>query len=235
MSENSQITSTTPSISLLVAETREVLHCPHCNLVQFRTRNGMCRRCHNPLVVEEPCVSPEPDPAEAEAAPEEGGSGIVRQLGRRVRAFRRMRGLSQYDLATRMHVPRTYLSKVENCRAVPNLTSLSRIASALGIGLNHLLSDSWIERCELEAIVQDPFLRKMAQLVNHLDSQQRAVILRATRQAAKQTLKALPSLGNASGKKAALVTGPPLSDELLMAGGVCCLRSSAMVTTKGQR
>lgn len=28
-----------------MSETREVLSCPHCGLVQFRTRNSRCRRC----------------------------------------------------------------------------------------------------------------------------------------------------------------------------------------------
>jgi len=37
------------STSLLTAEIRVVVPCPHCRLIQFRTRNSMCRRCHKPL------------------------------------------------------------------------------------------------------------------------------------------------------------------------------------------
>lgn len=194
MSENSQVTSTTQSISLLVTETREVLHCPHCNLVQFRTRNGMCRRCRKALDLEQTCIHPDPAPPESEDAAESSEAGIVSQLGRRVRAFRRMHGLSQRQFADRMKVPRTYVSKIENSRAIPTLKSLSRIASSLRIEVHQLLSDSWLERCQLEAIAQDPFLSQMAQLVEHLDPQQRAAILRATREAAKRTWKTLPSL-----------------------------------------
>src|SRR5487761_1831864 len=32
---------------------RDVLRCDHCALVQFRTINALCRRCHKPLEVEE--------------------------------------------------------------------------------------------------------------------------------------------------------------------------------------
>src|ERR1700742_2062577 len=41
-------------------EQREVLRCDHCSLVQFRTANALCRRCHKCLEVEEPEPAPAP-------------------------------------------------------------------------------------------------------------------------------------------------------------------------------
>ena len=90
-------------------EQREVLRCDHCSLVQFRTANALCRRCHKCLEVEEP----EPAPAPLALVPTpiavEGGL----QVATAVRDLRHVRNLSQRQLATRMGVPRTYISKIE--------------------------------------------------------------------------------------------------------------------------
>ena len=95
-----------------------------------------------------------------------------------------MRGLSQSKLAQLMKVPRTYISKVEMGRTVPTIATLYRMASALEIEVHHLLCDARLHRRELEVISQDPFLREVSQLVEMLNPHQRAVILRAARDAA---------------------------------------------------
>src|SRR5260370_23209161 len=41
------------AMGLVTVKEREVLRCEHCLMVQFRTSNSMCRRCHKPLDVEE--------------------------------------------------------------------------------------------------------------------------------------------------------------------------------------
>jgi len=170
----SQFTAPASSISSLATEIREVFRCSHCHLIQFRTRDAMCRRCHKPLgEAEQLCISPDPAPPAAAA--------IASQLGIRVRAFRRMRGLSQRKLAERMKVPRTYVSKIESCRVIPTLTSLCRMARALEIETHYLLLD---QKCEFRAIARDPFIEEMAQLVEYLDREQQAAILEAARVAA---------------------------------------------------
>src|ERR1035441_9927582 len=99
---------TRPMATTLVSvETREVVRCDNCFLVQFRTINSLCRKCHRPLDVEEPVplapqlVSSPPVPASAEA-------GL--QVAGQVREIRKARHLSQRQLAGRMMVPRTYIS-----------------------------------------------------------------------------------------------------------------------------
>jgi len=179
-----QCTASDSSTSFLAAEIREVLPCPHCRLIQFRTRNSLCRRCHKPLDLgEERCVSPDPPLPTPGVAAEDNRSEIVNHLGTRVREVRRMHGLSQSKLAQRMKVPRTYISKVEMSRTVPTIATLYRMASALEIEVHHLLCDAWLQRRELEAISHDPFLREVAQFVDKLNPQQRAVILRVVRAA----------------------------------------------------
>ncbi len=68
------------------------------------------------------------------------------------REVRRMYGLTQNAPARRMNVPRAYISKVEMSRTVPTIATLYDIAGALGIEVRHLLCDTRIHPCELEAI-----------------------------------------------------------------------------------
>ena len=79
--------------TLVSAESREVVRCAFadCKLVQYRTVNSLCRRCHRPLDIDEPvqlapqlvCTPPVPNPAEA---------GL--QVARQVRDIRRKNHLS---------------------------------------------------------------------------------------------------------------------------------------------
>ena len=166
-------------------QVRAVLPCPRCGLVQFRTRNSMCRRCHRPLETAERSSTPEDSGPAPSANPTDlNESSLVKNLGARLREVRRMYGLTQNALACRMNVPRTYISKVEMSRTVPTIATLYRFAGTLGIEVQHLLCDTRIHPCELAAISHDPFLREIALLVEKLNPQQRVVFLRAVRQTA---------------------------------------------------
>ena len=110
--------------TLASVETREVVRCDYCSLVQYRTTNSICRKCHKPLDIEEPArpalqLVPHP------SAPPSAEAGL--QVAHQVREIRRARHLSQRQLAGRMQVPRTYISKIENGKAVPTLGSLERL------------------------------------------------------------------------------------------------------------
>jgi len=153
--------------TLVSVETRDVVRCDHCRLVQFRTSNSICRKCHKPLEVEEPVVlAPQlvttpPAPASAEA-------GL--QVKCQVREIRRARHLSQRQLAGRMQVPRTYISKIENGKAIPTLGSLERLAQALEVDVSQLVRDARSRRDEeVAAIMADPFLAEIAALLPLLD------------------------------------------------------------------
>ncbi len=113
-------------------EQREVLRCDHCSLVQFRTANALCRRCHKCLEVEEP----EPAPAPIALVPQTSTSNDGLQVASAVRDLRHVRNLSQRQLAARMNVPRTYISKIENGKAMPTLSSLDRLAKALQVDIS---------------------------------------------------------------------------------------------------
>jgi transcriptional regulator with XRE-family HTH domain len=166
--------------NLATVEAREVLRCEHCSLVQFRTLNSLCRRCHKPLEIEEP----EPlQPQLVTPSPESDAEGI--DVARAVRDIRNSRGLSQRQLAGRMNVPRTYISKIENGKAMPTLSSLERLAIALEVDICVLLRDARSRRhAEINAIMSDPFLAEIASLVSSLDGFQRAMFLNQVREMA---------------------------------------------------
>ena len=162
-------------------EQREVLRCDHCNLVQFRTSNAMCRRCHKGLEVEIP--EPEPAPLALVASQAEKQEGL--QVATAVRDLRHVRNLSQRQLAARMNVPRTYISKIENGKAMPTLSSLDRLAKALQVDISTLLRDSNTRhRDETAVLMTDPFLAEIAAYTSQLDALQRSIFLNHVRELA---------------------------------------------------
>lgn len=109
---------------------RPAIRCSHCRLVQYRTMQNRCRRCYYPLVV--PVV----------VAPPLAQPSLQPDVAAGVRCWRRMRGLTQKQLAVASHLPRTYISRIENGRIIPGLVTLERVALALGVALPALLVPS---------------------------------------------------------------------------------------------
>ena len=169
--------------TLVSVETREVLRCDSCFLVQFRTLNSLCRRCRRPLDVEEPAPLAPQLVASQTGAPASAEAGL--QVAGQVREIRRARHLSQRQLAGRMQVPRTYISKIENGKAIPTLGSLERLAVALDVDLCQLVRDARSRRDEeVAAILADPFLAEVAALLPHLSPMHRMLFSGAVRDAA---------------------------------------------------
>jgi transcriptional regulator with XRE-family HTH domain len=163
-------------------DSREIVRCDRCLLVQFRTTNNRCRRCHTSFDEDEPEIAA----AESAVAPEiTSGNDRDRghlNLASSIRSLRLRNGLSQRQLATRMSVPRTYLAKLENEKATPTLSSLERLANALEITVPELLSGGQRDRQEeVRELIQDQFIADVLPFVPHLNGMQMSSILTLTR------------------------------------------------------
>jgi transcriptional regulator with XRE-family HTH domain len=97
-----------------------------------------------------------------------------------VKENRRARHLSQRQVAGRMQVPRTYISKIENGKAIPTLSSLERLALALGVDVRQLIGDARSRRDEeVASILADPLLAEIAAALPRLALLHRSLLLGA--------------------------------------------------------
>jgi transcriptional regulator with XRE-family HTH domain len=147
----------------------------------------MCRRCHKPLDVEEAPALIEVI-AVNENAPSNTDAGL--RVAAQVKEIRKARHLSQRQLASRMQVPRTYISKIENGKAIPTLGSLERLASALEVDICQLVRDGRSRHDEEVAeIFADPFLAELAQYLPKLETLHRSLLLNHARDRARETMR----------------------------------------------
>ena len=166
--------------TLAPVDSREVVRCDHCLLVQFRTTNSLCRKCHLSLdEVEVESVAPDPIPA---IMPINGNGRGHLNLANSIRSLRLRSGLSQRQLALRMSVPRTYVSKIENEKATPTLSSLERLARALEVTIPDLLTGGERNRQEeVRELTEDSFVSEMLPFVSQLNGMQMSSILAQVR------------------------------------------------------
>lgn len=107
------------------------------------------------------------------------------QVASAVRDLRHVRNLSQRQLAARMGVPRTYISKIENGKAMPTLSSLDRLAKALRVDIAALLRDAKTRHSDEAAVLTaDPFLAEIAAYTSQLNELQRSIFLNHVRELA---------------------------------------------------
>jgi len=115
------------------------------------------------------------------AAPLPSGRGHL-NLAASIRSLRLRNGLSQRQLATRMSVPRTYVSKIENEKATPTLSSLERLARALEVTVPDLLTGGERNRQEeIRELVQDQFVAEILPFLAQLNGLQMSSILAQVR------------------------------------------------------
>jgi DNA-binding XRE family transcriptional regulator len=106
---------------------RTVVRCTGCGLVQFVSDRKHCRRCPVDFSVAPPAAT---SLAYQAAGTDETSAPVG--IGKAVRFCRVAYGLSQREVARRMGVPRTQISKIEHGQTVMPHTAL-RLAAAIGI------------------------------------------------------------------------------------------------------
>src|SRR5271154_6787215 len=167
--------------TLTPVDSREVVRCDSCSLVQFRTSNSLCRRCHLSLDEDEAEIAAMTPVPEALPVINSNGRGHLK-LAFSIRSLRLRNGLSQRQLALRMSVPRTYVSKIENEKATPTLSSLERLARALEVSVPDLLSGGERNRQEeVRGLMEGPFVAEVMPYLSQLNGMQMSSILAQVR------------------------------------------------------
>jgi transcriptional regulator with XRE-family HTH domain len=105
-----------------------------------------------------------------------------------IRSLRTRAGLSQRQLALRMKVPRTYVSKIENEKACPTLSSLQRLADALNVTVCDLLRNGEPSlEDQIRQLQGDEFIAELIPYLRKLNSVQWTSILNEVRVLTMQT------------------------------------------------
>jgi transcriptional regulator with XRE-family HTH domain len=100
-----------------------------------------------------------------------------------VRSLRLRAGLSQRQLALRMGVARTYVSKIENSYSERggNLRTLERLAGALGARVCDLLTTVHTAEDDIRELSQDEFISEMIPYMTRLNMAQWVSVLSQVR------------------------------------------------------
>jgi DNA-binding XRE family transcriptional regulator len=124
---------------------RDTVRCYQCKLVQYIPVDRNCRRCHHPLdpppiqfPIAVPTIKPIPTPRSV-AHHQQLFINIDRALPVVMFWLRVRKGLSQNQLAAILHVPRTYLSKIESGASLPTVESIVKIGGALGVDIRMVM------------------------------------------------------------------------------------------------
>ena len=99
-----------------------------------------------------------------------------------IRSLRVRAGLSQRQLALRMSVPRTYVSKIENDKACPTLGSLERLAGALRVRISDLLTTGRTNEDDIRELSQDEFIAELMPYMRRLNGVQWMSVLTQVRE-----------------------------------------------------
>lgn len=132
---------------------------------QYRPRSGRCVCCRKPL----PSSSEGKDtpvPAKVDVSPslllnelsdEKLHNSFLTGMAQAVREYRRVKHLSQRQLAAKAGLQRTWISKVECGATLPMVDSIEKIANGLGIDSSDLVASATgaVVALQLEKFVVD--------------------------------------------------------------------------------
>ena len=161
-----------------VESDRDVIRCITCGMVQYRTRNGNCRRCLHLLTPKiefliPPLELPELLGDDRQLFEKWPNYEMVENIGQRIRQLRESRGMTQTQLQARSRVSRSYLSRIESGQMTPSLGTLEKLSEPLGVGLNRF----FLPETNGETLFEDPFIQGLRPFLRQLDWQQWQSIL----------------------------------------------------------
>ena len=89
------------------------------------------------------------------------------QIGTRIKVARMLRGLTQDNLAEKLNVSTSCISRYETGVAVASIATLIRIAKILDVGIEYLLYDYTTQHAVFEPLTSEICLRIQPMPENH--------------------------------------------------------------------
>lgn len=139
--------------ALAAVEDRDVVRCDHCQLVQFK-RGEICVKCRTPYAEEKIVESVKQSgngAAPRTASPLPRGCDVAEALKR----FRTASGISQRQFAKVIGVPRTYVSKIENRKAIPTITSIQKFAKGFKVTERQFVTGNVVAAWDADELVRE--------------------------------------------------------------------------------
>lgn len=87
----------------------------------------------------------------------------MQTLGKKISQYRKMKGMTQEDLAEKMNVSSQAVSKWENDLSIPDLPILIELANCFNITLDELVKQK--EDLQLVQVVEEPLRRPLNQMM----------------------------------------------------------------------
>ena len=116
------------------------------------------------------------------------------ELGEKIKALRKRHGLSQEELAERVEINSTHLSRLETGKYQPSIDVLKRLAESLEVSTDYLLSADAEERAEVH--IRNKPLAERIRLIDSLEeSDQQALIQVIDSMLTKHRMRALLETG----------------------------------------
>lgn len=121
-------------------EERPTVRCSACQLFQYKTVNGVCRRCRKPLPALKPLLSlplsTQPLESGSPLIPFSKQREIVKNIWKRLREVRLLKNFPQNSSEWRGSFPvRNYLSRLENGTGRPTIAVLEHLAERYGVNI----------------------------------------------------------------------------------------------------
>jgi len=111
-------------------------------------------------------------------------------IGNKLKVIRKLKGLTTSEVAQKVNVSQSYISRFENNKAIPDVEMLANICSALGLTLAEFFADT----SDQEPLPPD--ICRLLDLAKQLTPRQREILLAAAEEWAN-----LPKNGNSERNK----------------------------------
>lgn len=106
-------------------------------------------------------------------------SKIARSVGENIRKYRKLKGLSQEQLALRADINASYMGQVERGEKSPTIDVLGKIALALQLTLEQLVGDAGFPS---ESVRSDGYADKIANQLEGLSVKEQEAVYRFVKQ-----------------------------------------------------